>query len=292
MKAFSEYHPVILTVYFGVVAGISMFSMHPVISGLSLAGAVLLFLVRNGRRQGRSHLFFLLLMAGMALLNPLVSHNGSTVLFVMNHNPITLEALLYGISAAAGMTGTLYWLRSFSQIMTRDKLLCVCSRLSPRLALVLSMAIRYASLFAAQARNITLAQKAAGLYREDTLLDRMRGGVRIFSILVTWALEHGITTADSMEARGYGSGRRSQFSLYRLRLSDVLLLAGTLLTGGITLAGLVSGALAFSFYPAVSWGDVTPFTIMSMLSFGLLILLPVIIEAEEALQWKYYLSRL
>ncbi|MBQ7003094.1 MAG: energy-coupling factor transporter transmembrane protein EcfT [Oscillospiraceae bacterium] len=291
MKAFSDYHPVVLAVYFAVTAGITMFSQHPVLAGISLLGAVVLFLVRNGRKQGMSHLFFLLMLAGMALINPLVSHNGSTVLFVMNHNPVTLEALLYGVSAGVTMTAVLYWMRSLSQIMTRDKLLCVCSRLSPGLALVLSMAIRYISLFSAQARKIHLAQKAAGRYGDHSLIDRIRGGMRIFSVLLTWALEHGITTADSMEARGYGSGKRTQFARFRMGSGDGLLLAGTLLTGGLTCGGMAAGALSFSFYPQIVWGEVTPLTAVSLVSFGLLTILPVMIEAKEALAWKYYLSR-
>ena len=32
-------------------------------------------------------------------MNPFVNHNGATVLFIMNDNPITLEALIYGIFA-------------------------------------------------------------------------------------------------------------------------------------------------------------------------------------------------
>ena len=38
-------------------------------------------------------MFFFLLMA---FANPLLVHNGETVLFFMNDNPVTLEAMIYG----------------------------------------------------------------------------------------------------------------------------------------------------------------------------------------------------
>ena len=62
---------------------------------------MLYYIVRNRRKHIKSHLFFFLLFLALALINPLISHNGATVLFVMNDNPVTLEALLYGINSAA-----------------------------------------------------------------------------------------------------------------------------------------------------------------------------------------------
>ncbi len=290
MRAFGDYNPVVLTIYFLCVAGIAMFSMHPVILALSLCGALLLFFVRNGHRHGKSHLYFLLLFLVTALLNPLVSHNGATVLFVMNHNPVTLEALLYGIAAAGGILAVLYWLRSFSQIMTRDKLLYVFGKLSPKLSLVLSMALRYVSLFGAQAKKVMQTQKALGLYKEDTVLDSMRGSIRVFSVMLTWALENGIITADSMAARGYGCGKRSQFALFRFRRADVLLLVLSLSLFGVTCTALGCGALEFAFYPHISPLSASPLAIAGYAAYGLLTLLPVIIEAKEAIKWNLCLS--
>ncbi len=292
MKAFAEYNPIVLTVYFLSVCGVSMFCMHPVVTGISLCGALLLYFLRNGRRQGKSHLYFLGMFLLLSLLNPLVSHQGATVLFVMNHNPVTLEALLYGICASANLLAVLYWFRSFSQIMTRDKLLYVFGRLSPKFSLVLSMAIRYVSLFSQQAKKVTQAQKALGLYRDDSLFDRIRGGLRVFSILLTWALENGIITADSMAARGYGVGKRTNFALFRFRRADVLLLLCTILLTGILCTGLGLGALEFSFYPAAAFSECTYLTVGSDLAFGMLVLLPSIIETKEVLKWKFLLSNI
>lgn len=154
MRTFAEYNPIAVAVYFLAVAAIPMFSMNPVILLLSFIGAVLLYFIRNGMKNGRTHMYSLLLFIVMALINPLVSHNGVTVLFVMNDNPVTLEALIYGIAASAMIISVLYWFRSFSQIMTGERLLYVFCALSPKLALVLSMALRYVPLFGSQTKKI------------------------------------------------------------------------------------------------------------------------------------------
>ncbi len=292
MKTFSDYHPMVLCIYFFCTAGICMFTMHPVIIGLSVLGALVLFLIRNGRRQGRSHLYFLGMFVLLSLLNPLVSHNGATVLFVMNRNPVTLESLLYGVFASAGMLAVLYWFRSFSQIMTSDRLLYVFGKLSPKFSLVLSMAIRYVSLFSRQMKKTADAQKALGLYQENTLADRLRGGLRVCSIMLTWALENGIITADSMTARGYGIGKRTQFSLFRFRKTDAFLLLAVLLLSLVVCAGMGLGALDHAFYPTFTLSAFTPMTAVCYAAYAILVLLPAFIETEEHLKWNCFLSKI
>ena len=285
MRGFADHNPAVLTVYFFAVSGIAMFCMHPAVTLISLAGALLLCLLHGGFAL-KSSLFTLGLFVLLALLNPLFSHSGVTVLFVLNHNPVTLEALIYGVFASGSMLAVLCWFRSFSRLMTRDKLLYVCGRLSPKLALVLSMAMRYVALLGTQAKKITQAQKALGLYRED----RLRDHLRVFSILLTWALENGIITADSMAARGYGIGKRTQFAIFRFRRGDVLLLSLSLLCTALTLAGL--GALDHSFYPRFTVSVHSPAAVCSLISYGILVLLPVMTEAKEAIRWHCFLSKM
>ena len=165
---------------------------------LTLVGGMTFYTVRNGRQSIKGHLRSLALFLILALANPLISHNGRTVLFVLNNNPVTLEALLYGVNSAASMVGALYWLFCFTQMMTSEKLLYITGRLSPKLSLVLSMALRSVPMYKAQAKKISGAQKAMGLFSDDNIIDDIRGNLRIFSALATWALENGIITADSM----------------------------------------------------------------------------------------------
>lgn len=290
MKSFSEYNPIVIAVWFFSVTGVAMFCNYPLIMAISLCAAVLFFIVRNGFSHGKEHLFFMLLFLILAIANPVVSHNGKTVLFVMNHNPVTLEALLYGINSSAMIIGVLYWFRSFTQIMTSEKLLYITGALSPKLSLVLSMALRFVPLFSRQSAKINNAQTAMGLYKDDNIIDDIKGKSRVFSILITWALENGIITADSMEARGFGIGRRTQLRRFRFCTHDIMLLMSTLLLISVTSAAVGTDSLSFSFYPSISAKPLGTIGIAGLISYGLLTVLPIIIETEVSLRWKYLRS--
>ncbi|MBR2284362.1 MAG: energy-coupling factor transporter transmembrane protein EcfT [Ruminococcus sp.] len=286
MRSFSEYDPAVTAVYFAAVMGLAMFSNSPAITLLSLCGALLYFFSLNGTSGGRFHLFAFLLFIILAAVNPLVSHNGTTVLLVVNDRPITLEALIYGLCSSVLITGTLYWLRCFTQIMTTDKLLRVTGFLSPKLSLVLSMAVRFVPLFGRQWQKINNAQRAMGLYREDNAIDGARGSLRVFSVLVTWALENGITTADSMEARGCGVSRRTSFHKFRLRHGDYILLAAELILFAGAASAAAAGAFDFSCYPSVTMAERDWRTYTGAAAYGLLVLLPVIIDMEARIRWS------
>lgn len=290
MRKFEDYNPFAVAFYFLAVTGIGMFCMDPAILFLSLAGGIVCFFLHCGLSQGKTHLYMLLLFLGMSLINPLISHNGKTVLFVMNHNPVTLEALLYGVTASAMIIGTLYWFRSFSRIMTSDKLLYLFGGLSPKLALILSMALRYGSLFVRQARKIRQTQRALGLYRDDNLPDNLRGGLQEFSILVTWTLENGIITADSMSARGYGTGKRSQYTLYGWRKGDWLLAVVSVALAAVTLFAIHSRHVVF--YPQIAADPVTAKTAAGYVAYGILAFLPALIQGKEAIRWRCLMSKI
>lgn len=292
MRSFSDYNPIVIALWFFSVTGIAMFCNYPALMLISLLGGILYFTVRNGKTHGRSHLFFLILFIILTLANPLISHNGVTVLFVLNHNPITLEASLYGLNSAAMIVGVLYWFRSFTQIMTSEKLLYITGALSPKLSLILSMAMRFVPLFNRQSKKVNDAQKAMGLYKEDNIIDDIRGRMRVFSIIVTWALENGIITADSMTARGYGIGHRSQLRRFRLRTSDILLLLVTLSLLAVCTAAIGTHSLEFSFYPKLNFKELNQLGIAGIASYGVLIIMPVIIETEVNLNWKYLQSKI
>ncbi len=290
MRRFEDYNPVAAAVYFLAAAGIGMFSMAPVMLLLSLCGALLCQGLLGEGGKWRVHLYTLALFVGMMLINPLISHNGVTVLFVMNHNPVTLEALLYGAAAAGMIVSVMYWFRSFTLVMTSDKLLYIFGTLSPKLALMLSMALRYVPLFTQQAAKVSRSQKALGLYREDNLIDRMKGGMRVFSVMVTWTLENGIITADSMAGRGYGVGRRSRYAIFRWTRNDWLLLLSTLLLAALTLWG--TAAQHFAYYPAITSSPLTARGLTGYAAYGLLTLLPAIITGKEAIQWRILQSKI
>ncbi len=285
-------NPIVIFIYFLSAALLAMFSMNPIFLLLSLMGALTLFFLRNRGKKGRFHLFSLGLFLVIALVNPLFQHNGVTVLFVMNGNPITWEACFYGITAGLMTVSVLYWFSLMTETMTSDQYLYIFGKCSPNMALLLSMALRFVPLFNRRMKRIRMTQKAIGLYRENTLMDKIRSEVRIFSIMVTWVLENGIHTADSMEARGYGIGKRTQFALYRFRKSDIIALILILGLLSICLLGLAFDLIDFVFYPTILMHEHSIFSVLIYISYGIFVFLPAITEAEEGIRWHCLRSKI
>lgn len=284
MREFHEYNPIAVAAYYLCVTAVTMFTMNPVVIGISLFASVINYILyaKNGIKP---HLFSLILFVIMAAVNPLINHNGMTVLFYLNDRPITAEAAIYGVTAAGMTVAALYWLRLFTKAMTSDKLLYLFGRLSPKISLILSMAIRYTELLRIRWRKISDAQKALGLYDDGNLIDALKGRARVLSILITWALENGIITAESMDARGYGTGRRTSFRLFRFRIRDGLITAICAAATTIVVIGLNGADVVW--YPSIKTTLFEPVSIIGYVGFGVLSILPIIINTKEAIRWRY-----
>lgn len=230
----------------------AMFCMNPWMQLISFVGALALyFQVREGAR-GKEWRWLVLFFVTVTVIHPLFSHNGKTVLFYVNGNRITLEACLFGAVTAFMMVGILIWCRSLSILMTGDRVVYLLGRISGKAALLCSMALRFVPMFRRQLVKTRQSQQLLGLYKEGTFLDKLQAELRIFSAVVTWAFEHSMDTADSMQARGYGNEKRTQYTNYRIRFVDVLLIGvGALLVTwiGIVYAG---GSMTPTYYPVVS----------------------------------------
>lgn len=286
INVLNDVNPIAAFLWLVMAAGIAMFSLNPVILLLSIVGGMFYFWIRNPDSGVKAQIPYFLLFIASALLNPLFSHNGATILFILNHNPITLESFYYGLLMGGMILSVLYWFRSFQQVMTSDKLLYVFGSALPKLTLILSIALRYIPLLKKQTRRIRDAQKALGLFKDENVIDRLRGEMRIFSVLVTWALENGIITADSMAARGYGIGRRTRFALFRFTARDALLCAACALLGGISIAAIATGNLNCSFYPYFVLPRPDTFGISAYIAYGILALFPGLLEVKENIRWK------
>lgn len=289
MHAMNDRNPIAVTAYFFAVIFITMFSMNPAVVTLSLFGSIVLSVTLRSVKSAKTHLWLVVFFLVMTLLNPLFNHNGMTVLFFFNGRAFTLEALFYGAAAAGVIIAVLYWFFSYTKIMTSEKLLYLFGKISPKLSLILSMSIRFVSLFSDHLKKTENAQKALGLYKNDNIIDTVKGKARVFSITVTWALESGIVTAESMEARGYGAKRRTYFSVFKFQTEDAMLTALSIALAALTAAG--GYFTDFSYYPSVSY-TVSPLSYIGIISFGVLVIIPEIIHIKEGIRWKYYMSKI
>lgn len=292
MLAFSDYNPIAVFLYYLCVVMLCVFCMSPVTALISLAGALGLWFMKYGKKDPKSHIFtafmFLLLTVG----NPLFSHNGKTVLFVMNTNPVTLEALYYGAVMGLMLASSLYWFKSFTLTMTSDKILYIFGRISPKTALILSMTMRMLPLFREQAAKTDDAQKGMGLYKDENYIQKFKGKAKVFSVMLTWATENAVVTADSMASRGYSGERRTNYAIYRFTRRDAAFTALTALLAVPFIIALGKGTIEFGFYPSVTIPENTFLTVSAYVCYAILCFIPVITEAGDRIRWKYLQSKI
>ncbi len=267
MKPLEKYNPGVLFFYFLLLASIAMFAANPVMIATALMAMIAAASSYTRDGLGRACVFFFIIFVLTSLANPIFSHNGVTVLLVVNDNPITLEAVLYGVMTGVMIFSVLLLFRVFSALMTSDRLLCIFGRAFPKLGLLLAMTIRFVPLFGRQRRKIENTQKTLGLYKNENAIDTIKGKLAVMSAMTTWGLENGIVTADSMSARGYGVRRsRTSFSMYRFERSDAVLLVLVILSCTFIFFGIATDMLKTDFYPRMK---LPPFTVYSVICYVL-----------------------
>ncbi|MBU5625984.1 energy-coupling factor transporter transmembrane protein EcfT [Oscillibacter sp. MSJ-2] len=285
-RAFDSVHPAVSLLYFGSVLGFGAVVMHPALLAVGFFGALCCAVTLLGRRETLRRLAWIAPVGLMALiLNPAFNHRGVTILtYLPSGNPLTLESLAFGLASAWMLSSVLLWCACLSHVMTSDKVLYLFGRAAPSLSLLLSMTLRFIPRFRRQAQRIAQAQR--GLFGPPRgLLDRVRAGAGTLSILLTWALENAVETADSMRARGYGLPERTAFSLYRLETRDksLLLLLSALLA--LTAATAAWGGLKWTYYPALG-GTLDWLTALSVCAYLSICLVPVCLERKEERIWS------
>lgn len=293
--SFSTYHPLVNFLYFGLVLLFSMFFLHPVCIGISLCAAVLWSIRLKGARAIRFFVWYLLpTLLFMALLNPAFNHEGITILaYLPSGNPLTLESILYGLISAAMLCAVFCWFSCYNEIMTSDKFIYLFGRIIPALSLILSMTLRFVPRFQAQLKVVSNAQKCVGRDVSDgSLIARAKHGLKILSIMISWALESAIETADSMKSRGYGLRGRTAFSIYRMEERDKTMLWSIALLGGYIVAMGVGGGFSFRCFPSVQFPPWDAWSISGFLAYGALCALPLILDLWEERKWKHSVSNI
>jgi len=291
---FSSYHPIINFAFFCAVILCSMIFLHPVYLAISMAGAISYSIFLNGRKALKFLFIFLMPMMLIAgLINPLFNHRGVTILGYINDNPVTLESIYFGIAVGVMFGAVIMWFSCYNSVMTTDKFTYLFGRIIPALSLILSMVMRFVPKFKTQIKIISNGQKCIGRdIRTGSLTDRARHGIKILSIMVTWALENAIETADSMRSRGYGLHGRTNFSIYRFDARDTVAFGSLILFIILMASGAILRLNTVQYFPSASIDEVTPLGIVIFAGYFLLCFAPVILNVMEAIKWQHLQSKI
>lgn len=285
---FAAFHPIVNFIYFTAVILFSMIFMHPVCLGISLISGIAYLFVLKGKAAVKYVFSFLLpVIVLTALVNPMFNHEGATVIrYLPSGNPLTAESMVYGVCAGSMLAAVICWFSCFNEIMTADKLVYLFGRISPSLSLIFSMTLRFVPRFKSEFVRVLNAQHGIG-FGKDGVLNKIKCGVRVISIMITWSLENAVDTADSMRSRGYGTCRRTAFSIFRIDSRDVFMLIFLSVAVIHILIGSYQGVMKFYYYPIIVSSKMNLMSAAIFCVYAAVCLVPVIIELWEGRKWKY-----
>lgn len=291
--ALNTYHPASAFLQFAAVIGFTMLSFHPVYSFVSLLCAFLSALKINGSKAIRLSLYLCLpLFIITVLINTAFNNNGVTVMFYIGEQAIVLEGLIFGVCSAAALSAVVLWFSCYSTVIDSEKFLYLSSRVSPSAALLVSLTLEQTTQMRRKLTQINDAQ--FGLYGDERkkYKQRLRLAMLKISVLLSWSMEDSLQTADSMHSRGYGTGKMTKMNPYIMGSKDKLLMAVSTILISVCLLFAVMGRLSFRFYPVLQEIRIDGLSVIGYLAFLLMFSVPMLVEIKEAIQWRFYMSKI
>lgn len=285
---FSGCHPAVVLAYFAGVIGVTMLVVSPVFAGLSLAGAAAACAVARGRAALPLIGGVAVLAACVALVNPLFNTAGATVLFTVLGRPYTAEALAFGAVMGAMLGAALLWFSVAGRELPAEKVTYLFGGRVPALATALTLVLRLVPAYGR--RGAALAEARAGIGQGVSAARGMAGKVRVGATLLAalsaWALEQGVATADSLTARGFGSGPRTTWGRYSLGRREAVFVALLAVLAAGVAAGLATGAGAAEFLPSLALPAPRTLTVVGWAAWAAAVLLPAVTAMGRETLWR------
>ncbi|MFC0014324.1 MULTISPECIES: energy-coupling factor transporter transmembrane component T [Allobacillus] len=268
---------------------LAMYFNHPIFLVTILLLLIFVNISHDRGKDLRKWLPTLSIMSTLIILiNPFLVSRGTTILFYFRGKQVTLEAFMYGITMALFIAIILVVFISFNLILNGNRFLYIFSKILPRIALMIMMAIRFVPLMKRRLNEIGDVQRLRGMSMTvGDFKTRVRNGMLRVQILLTWSLEEAIHVTNSMKARGYGTeGKKSSYTLYFMDKRDWVWL---FILAGLMMLCFYGGRLGYGqmiIYPELGpwqffWIDWIVFCSMFIITS-----FPLFIEGREKIRWK------
>lgn len=285
---FESCHPAVNFLFFAAVLYGGVTFTHPIFLAIAYVCAFAYSVWRNGKKALIFNVVLVPLVVAFALYYAGYHHFGVTVLrqnFI--GNDLTVESFVYGLTIGLRVAAVCMWCGCLFRVVSADKVVYLFGRVSPRLALFLTILLRFLPRIRVEAGRINLAQRGIGRgTAQGNLLRRGLNWLRLVSILITWSIQTLATESDSMRSRGSLLRGRTAFSIYRFDNRDrsfvVAMFAGMTLTA----MGMLLGATEMLYDPRILWKPLTGLNGLTALGYAVFCLMPLGLEI-----WTQYRFR-
>ena len=234
---------------------------NPVYKLLVLAAALFALLAGAGARRTSRPLIAAAFIAAFAiLLNFVSAHVGDTVLFSLPASlpaiggPYTLEALVYGAAGGVTIAAAILAAAPFSMLLASHEVIDALPAALARSGAVVAAALNLVPAVGATYVQVSEAQRMRGWRPRGP-----RSWSEVIVPVVLTSVESSIQLAESMEARGFGSGERTYVQPVRMQRGDWFLVATSAAAVALFVLSLATGwATSWSAYPTLVAPQVDP----------------------------------
>ncbi|HEY3086087.1 MAG TPA: energy-coupling factor transporter transmembrane component T [Candidatus Dormibacteraeota bacterium] len=209
------------------------------------------------------------------LLNFVSAHLGRTVLFALPDaipalgGPYTVEALAFGGSAALTIAAAVLAAAALSLLLAPHEVMDALPGMLSRSGTALSASLNLVPTITRSFTDVLEAQRLRGWRPRGA-----RSWAEVVVPVVLTAAEGSIQLAESMEARGFGSGIRTRYAPAALDLGDWIVVATSIAAVvGFALARALGWAAEWYAYPSLE----SPIVDARVIVFCALLFVPVVL---------------
>lgn len=281
-------HPFTALALVAVITLLALIFSHPVyLVGLLIAVGMVIAASDNLSEWKPYLLISLGMIVAIVLINAVLVRAGSTVLLygprvpVLGQIRITLEAICYGLGMGIRLLVIISVFCFYTYALHPDKVLKLFSRFGNKSVLVIILSTRLFPLMIQDVKRITEVQCCRGVKLEQgSRWQRIKNRLPIINVLLLSSLERSLQVAESMQARGYGSGKRTYYSrdLWRPRDFIILFAAASALISGIWAA--LKGWSGYTYYPRLEKFR------LDELKLAVVVVIALIVPAVLSWGWK------
>lgn len=274
------YHPLAVFVYYMLLfGGLTLFG-NPYLYASVLISSLFMCIYFEGA-SALVHLAKLTAIGVLfVIINPLFSHQGMTVItYLPGGNALTFESIAFGAGMGLLFVAVMLMFRVFSNAMCPERWVELFGNISPAFALLISMIFRFIDRFKT-------------VYGKIRLVHKVKNPLKHISILITYALETSVDTADSMAARGYGLNKRTHYKRQRIRGRDILLIVISLAFFVLLLCFDKMELFKFFYYPKIMVYADDAIHVTTVIIYVLYAFIPLVIQITEDIRWRLLTSKI
>jgi len=250
-------HPLVAILYMAVVFTLALLFNHPLYILGVMVTLILAVVCAESVDKWEIYLTIGLWMAVLIMvINPLFSHEGRTVLFygpvlpLLGPIKVTLEAVCYGAVLGVRILAVLTVFALYNAVVHPDKTTNLFARFAYKSALVISLSTRMVPSVGRDLVSASEVQQMRGIdFNAGNMKERMRKYSWLLNVLVLSSLEGALQIAEAMQARGFGSGKRSIYRREQVRPRDYICGGASLVTLGLAVYAKIKGYSDYLYYP-------------------------------------------